>query len=126
MKKVIVLLINAMISLTLFGQIQLSKSLKMKTIRAKSNVVSIREGNVLNQNSWTVVPSVKPDVYETSSDRVTFITDLDSISIKTKPGKCYDFVIIIEGDSAWTQIKCVPSKLEILKQAGSITGIFPN
>lgn len=118
MKKVIVLFINAMISLTLFGQIQLSKSLKMKTIRAKSNVVSIREGNVLNQNSWTVVPSVKPDVYETSSDRVTFITDLDSISIKTKPGKCYDFVIIIEGDSAWTQIKCVPSKLEILKQAG--------
>ena len=100
MKKVIVFLINAMISLTVFGQIQLSKSLQMKTILAKSNVVSIRDGNEFNQNSWNVVPSVKPDVYETSSDRVTFITDLDSISFKTKPGIVWVFCI----DSDWWQL----------------------
>ena len=115
MKKIIFVL-AIVCSPVLFAQTVNLK--KMKTIRANSDTVSIRDGNKFRQNSWSIVPSAKPDVYETSGSKVTFITDLDSITFKTEMNKTYDFIILLGKDSAWTQIKCVPSKLEILKQAG--------
>ena len=118
MNKVIICFASVLISLTVFGQKDLPNLSKMNTIRAKSNMVSIREGNEFQQNSWTIVPSAKPDIYETSSKKVTFITDVDSITFNTELNKTYNFVILIGKDSAWTQIKRVPSKLDILKQAG--------
>ena len=120
MNKVIICFTSVLISLTVFGQKDLLNLSKMKTIRAKSKMVSIRDGDELQQNSWTIIPSAKPDIYETSGPKVTFITDMDSITFKTELNKTYNFVILIGNDSAWTQIKCIPSKVEILKQAGGI------
>lgn len=119
MNKAIICLTGLLISFTVFGQKALHNSSKMKIIHAKSKMVSIRDGNELQQNSWTIVPSAKPDVYETTGKKVTFITDMDSITFKTELNGVYDFIILLDNDSAWTQIKCVPSKLEILKQAGA-------
>ena len=87
-------------------------------IKATSKTVSIRDGNILQKNSWTISPELKPDVHKTSSNRVTFITDRDSITFKIKHDKVYNFVILLNNkDSAFTQIKYVPTFLDVLKKA---------
>ena len=106
------------VSLIAYGQTNLPDMSKMKTIRANSEMVDIRDGNVLYENTWTIVPAEKPDVFTTQSKIVTFITDLDSITFNVEPNRTYDFVILLGKDSAWTQIKSIPSYLEVLQQAG--------
>jgi len=105
------------VSLTVFGQTDSPNLSKMKIIRANSDMVGIRDGNVLS-NTWVIEPAEKPDVFITQSKRVTFITDLDSITFNIEPNKMYDFVILLGKDSAWTRIKSIPSYLETLQQAG--------
>ncbi|MDD4555119.1 MAG: hypothetical protein PHP04_13030, partial [Bacteroidales bacterium] len=78
----------------------------LKVIKANSKTVDIKDGNTFKKATWTIVPSARPDIYKTSAKRVTFYTDLDSISFKVKPGHEYNFVILLNGkDSAFTQIK---------------------
>jgi len=115
MKKIIFLL-AIICSSTLFAQTTNLK--KMKTIKADSVRVDIRDGNVLYEKAWRIAPSEKPDVYKTNSNQVTFITNRDSITFNIVPDKIYDFVILIGKDSAWTQIQYAPSYLEILRKAG--------
>ncbi len=91
---------------------------KLPVIRATSTKVSIQDDNFLNKDSWTIVPELKPDVYYTSAKKVTFYTDLESISFTIKPGKTYDFYILLnDKDSALTQIQYKKSHLDILKSA---------
>ena len=118
MNKVFIFLAVLFISSTAFGQTDSPILKKMKTIRANSDTVDIRDGDVLYEKAWTIVPATKPDIYTTQSKRVTFITDLDSITFNIEPNKTYNFVILIGKDSAWTQIKSIPSFLETLQQAG--------
>lgn len=96
---------------------------KLQLIKADSKVVDIRDGKDFIKGTWTIVPEAKPDVYLTSSKRVTFYTDLDSISFKVKPNHQYNFIILLnDKDSAFTQIKYKQpdyelSYLDILKMA---------
>lgn len=111
--KIFALLIANLLFLKLFSQ------QKMPVISANSNLVTIKEDDKVMKNAWTIVPQEKLDVYVTSGKRVTFYTDVDSISFKVNPkiGQ-YDFVILLNGkDSARTQIKYQISRLDILKQA---------
>jgi hypothetical protein len=92
----------------------------LPVIKANSRTVSIRDGNEMKTGIWTIVPETKPDIYNTSSERVTFYTDIDSISVKVKPKHEYSFIILLNGkDSALTQIKYSHqvSYLDILKKA---------
>jgi hypothetical protein len=127
MKKVSIFLAVLFVTFTAFGQADLSK---LKTIRANSKMVAIRDGNILYENRWTIVPTAKPDIFITQSRKVTFITDLDSITFNVESYKTYDFVILLGNDSAWTQINSIPSNLEILQKAGgyqkSDIGDFPH
>lgn len=94
----------------------------LKVIKASSKMVDIRDGSNFKKGYWTITPDAKPDVYATSAknERVTFYTDQDSISFNVKPGSVYDFIILLNGkDSALTQVKYIPSKLDILKQAAN-------
>lgn len=94
-------------------------------IKATSKSVDIRDKGVRRKNAWTIVPEAKPDVYATSSknEKVTFYTDLDSIAFTVAPNGVYNFVILLNGkDTAWTQIKYEPSKLDILKGAAAYNG----
>jgi len=92
---------------------------KLPIIKANSTSVDIKDNNQLRKNAWRIVPEEKLDVYTTSAKKVTFYTDIDSISFKIDPKKHYDFIILLNGkDSARTQIKYKPSRLEILKNAG--------
>ncbi|MCL2738185.1 MAG: transglutaminase-like domain-containing protein [Bacteroidales bacterium] len=88
-------------------------------INANSTLVDIRDDNVLREKVWRIVPEEELDIYTTSAKRVTFYTDIDSISFKINPKiGTYDFIILLNGkDSARTQIKYQPSRLEMLKGA---------
>ena len=83
---------------------------KLLVIKSNSDVISIKDGENLKKDSWTLAPQAKPDVYETTvrqgaKKTVTFITDVDSISFEVEAGKKYDF-IIQKGDAiCYTQIK---------------------
>lgn len=91
-----------------------------KTIKANSKTVAIRDGENFNENAWTISPEINPDIYTTSSlgKKVTFYTDLDSLTVKITPTTKFNFVILLNDSiKAVTQIKYVPSYLDKLKQA---------
>ncbi len=93
---------------------------KLPVIKANSNLVSIRDGKVFNKNNWTIVPEAKPDVYVTRSknEKVTFYTDIDSITVDVKEDTQFDFMILLNGTKkAYTQIKYAPPFIETLKNA---------
>jgi len=102
---------------------QLLAQQALHVIQANSKIVDIKDGKTLKKGTWTIVPQTRPDIYKTSGKRVTFYTDRDSISFIVKPGRTYNFVILLNGkDSAFTQIKYEkavksPSYLDILKKA---------
>lgn len=90
---------------------------RMPTIRSNVSVISIQDGDELRKNIWTLVPEAKPDVYEAQltggkPQRVTFITDVESISFMVHEGKKYDFIIQLGEQLCYTQIvgiKSVPA-----------------
>jgi hypothetical protein len=92
---------------------------RIPVIKATSGKVDIRDGNDYTENAWRIMPDIRPDIYITSSKKVTFYTDMDSISFEVKPNRNYNFVILLNNkDSAFTQIRYLPTHLEILKTAG--------
>jgi len=112
----IVSLILVFFTLTGYSQVK-----EMKTIKATSTTVSIRDGKQFKEGTWRIVPEAKPDIYNSVAEEktITFYTDIDSISIDVKPDETYDFIILLnEKDSAWTQIKTnLPHYLNRLKNA---------
>ncbi|MCL4550405.1 MAG: transglutaminase-like domain-containing protein [Bacteroidetes bacterium] len=91
---------------------------KLPIIKAHSKMVDIKDDNNLRKNYWTIAPELNPDVYTTSAKRVTFYTDVDSISFSINLKENYDFIILLnEKDSAKTRIVYEPSKLEVLRKA---------
>ncbi|WP_019539767.1 transglutaminase domain-containing protein [Proteiniphilum acetatigenes] len=90
---------------------------ELKIIHANSTQVDIKEDDVVRKNAWRIVPEENPDIFRTSAKKVTFYTDVDSISFDIEPNEQYDFVILLNGnDSARTRIVWELSKLEILRQ----------
>jgi hypothetical protein len=109
--KILILIVLGISAQTIVAQSQ------QKIIKANSTQVDIRDGNTLKKGYWRIVPEANPDIYTTSSKKVTFYTDIDSISYDIEPNQHYDFVILLnEKDSARTRIAWEPSKLEILKK----------
>lgn len=83
---------------------------KFPIVKTNSDLVSIKDGEILKKDTWKLAPHLKPDIYETTvrqgeKKRVIFITDLDSIGFDVEAGKKYAF-IIQKGDTlCYTQIK---------------------
>ena len=78
-----------------------------KVIHATSKLVDIRDGDVYFKNHWTIMPEIKPDIYQTSSlnKNITFYTDIDSISFLVEHDKTHEFIIVLDNtDSAYIQI----------------------
>lgn len=93
---------------------------KLPVIKANSKRVDIKEGSIMKKGYWTISPEIKPDVYTASEKncKVTFYTDIDSISFVVKPNLKFNFIILLDNkDSALTQIVYVPSYLETLRKA---------
>ena len=110
--KFLTIIVVALLTQNLFAQ------KKLPTIKASSLQVDIKVDGNLMKNAWTIVPEANPDIYRTSAKKVTFYTDIDSISFDVKPDEQYNFVILLNGkDSANTRIVWEPSKLDILRKA---------
>ncbi len=110
--KFLTIIVVALLTQNLFAQ------KKLPTIKASSLQVDIKVDGNLMKNAWTIVPEANPDIYRTSAKKVTFYTDIDSISFDVKQDEQYDFVILLNGkDSANTRIVWEPSKLDILRKA---------
>ncbi|MBD3581996.1 transglutaminase domain-containing protein [Flavobacterium selenitireducens] len=90
---------------------------KIKSIDATVAAVDIREGAKFRKNAWRISPEVTPDVFTTSSDKVTFYTDRDSITVKVDRKKPIDFIIKFDGKDALTRIAYEPSFLDKLRAA---------
>lgn len=96
---------------------------KLPTVKATSKKVDIRDGKDFKKQGWNISPELNPDVYETTSlgQKVTFITDKDSITIKIKKDTQFDFIVLLNDSiKAYTQIKYTapPPYLDRLKAAG--------
>ncbi|HZN07320.1 MAG TPA: DUF4932 domain-containing protein [Pyrinomonadaceae bacterium] len=109
--KFVIAFVLAVFAVSANGQEQL------RIIKSTSSIVSIQDGDNYRPNIWRLVPEIKPDVYESQlkdgkPHRVTFITDLESISFWVELGKKYDFIIQRGDDLCYTQIvgvKYVPA-----------------
>jgi len=115
-QKTMLTLLLSVIFTTIYAQTQLP------LIHTNTDQIDIRDGDYFEENAWGLAPDARPDIYTSSSkgETVTFYTDLDSISYIIHPDSVYDFVILLNNkDSAFTQIKYVPSKLDILKGAAA-------
>ena len=76
------------------------------TIKATSTKVDIRVGSdFYAEGGWKLEPQKNPDVFKIGSKwpydskKVTFTTDMDSISFDTKPGQKYDFIILLNDNT---------------------------
>ncbi len=74
------------------------------TLKSNSKTIDIRDGERLLKGAWTVDPAVALDVYDAvrtaRSKKVTFISDIDSISFDVEPGRTYDFTILLNEKEA--------------------------
>ena len=108
-----------LIGLVIIPQLVFHK-VELPVIKANSIMVDVRDGGILKKAAWRIIPKAKPDVYVTSikNSKVTFYTDLDSISFTVKPKEKYRFIVLLNGkDSALTEIMYMPSFRETLKRA---------
>ena len=81
----------------------------LPVIRSTTSLISIRDGKNLKLNSWRLAPEAKPDIYKADlidgkPHRVTFLTDVDSISFMVEDNKVYDFIIQWDDKKCFTQI----------------------
>ncbi len=86
---------------------------------ANSGTVDVRDGDRLQKGVWVVDPAAALDVYAalrtTAAKRVTFISDVDSLSFDVLPGRTYDFTVLLGGrDSCRTRISTMMQAYERL------------
>lgn len=94
----------------LFIQCDFAQSLPV--IKAKSKKVDVRDGKIFQKGVWNLTPEAKPDIYQALEPivekRITFYTDIDSISFDVVPNKTYDFLIVLnEKDTCYTRISTI-------------------
>jgi len=110
-----------------FGQCTFAKS-DLPVIKASSRFVDIRDGLHFKKKYWYILPERIPDYYYTEiprkEHRVTFITDLDSISFDVKYGREYDFIILLNNkDSCYTRIAAKEKNLVTFKSSRSFSTV---
>jgi hypothetical protein len=104
--------------ISLLGQIIFGQE-NLPIIKATSKKVDIRDGKILTKQNWSISPEINPDIYETTSlgQKVTFITDKDSITVKIKKDTEFNFTVLLNDSiKANTQIKYKVPYLEKLKK----------
>ncbi|MDQ6530856.1 hypothetical protein [Flavobacterium sp. LHD-85] len=83
---------------------------KNPVIKASSKICYIKEDNE-EKTKWYLDPKAKLDLYVTNKSPkekiIAFYTNKDSISIKLKPGKKFDFTVLLNNtDSCFTRVEC--------------------
>lgn len=78
------------------GSVSAQNSLPV--IKSASDTVTIKDGDFVERERWILKPAVGPYIYQSSvskgkKKKVTFATDIDSISFDVEAGKIYEFVV---------------------------------
>ncbi|HSY36901.1 MAG TPA: pepsin/retropepsin-like aspartic protease family protein [Acidobacteriaceae bacterium] len=84
----------------------------LRVLRSNTDSIDVQEGTKLYKAYWTASPGTAKDTYYThrfaKSTTVRFISDVDSISFKVRPGQTYDFVVLLHGkDRCLTEISTI-------------------
>ncbi|MFY7810827.1 MAG: DUF4932 domain-containing protein [Flavobacterium sp.] len=100
---------KTIITISLISSFNLLFAQKRPFIHATDIKINIKENGKKTNNNWELMPYLHPDIYETKATttpkRVTFYTNLDSISFDVVKNKIYDFDIILNNkDTCWTRI----------------------
>jgi hypothetical protein len=101
--------LNSLLVILFIGMSNLVYSQKgTPVIKATSEKTSITDGKNFKMD-WRLEPGTKPDIYYVNipakKSIVQFQTDKEKLTIRTKPGKVYDFIVLLnETDSCYIQI----------------------
>lgn len=79
-------------------------------LKTRSKAITVIDGDHTRVNYWYVMPDRNPDIYYVEipmkSHTVTFQSDLDSITFEVTYGKRYDFIVMLNGETAYpTQVR---------------------
>jgi hypothetical protein len=103
---------------------------KLPLIKATNEKTIITDGENVKVE-WKLDPKLKPDTYFVNvpsiKSKVSLKTDKDEISFQTKPGKNYDFIVLLnEKDSCYVRISsCQPPDSEIMNFDGKLPKSIP-
>lgn len=101
----------------MFGQLAMAQP-SLPIVQAKSAFVHIQEDQQLRKYAWRIVPGKTVDTYTSSAQRISFITDMDSISFTLSPGIIHEFRFVLNGkDTVQTRVVFQPTRLNMLKAA---------
>lgn len=85
-------------------------------LRANSPLIDIQDGPRFWKGTWSADPTLERDTYDAGrSDKprtITFISDIDKLSIDVEPGRFYDFVVLLNGKDA------CPTRISTMLQPG--------
>ena len=100
--------LKAILAVALFAAAATAQE-NLPVIKSNVSMITIQDGAELKKDFWRLAPEARPDVYEAQlvggkPHKVTFITDVDSISFTVEVGRKYDFIIQRGADLCYTQI----------------------
>lgn len=118
MKKALLLVLSLSLAANSFPQRNL------QTIKASSPNVDIRvDDDYFVKGGWILDPAKKPDIFSIGSKwlyqtkKVSFITDIDSISVNIQPNSQYDFIVLLnETTPCYIQIKTLSNPIFMNKR----------
>lgn len=96
------------LTLTLITFVSLAQE-RLPILKSNKENIDIRIGDVLNKNAWIISPEINPDIYEAlitkPNTKVTFISDIDSISFSISAETRKKFIVKLAGrENAYTEI----------------------
>lgn len=81
---------------------------ELPVLQTSSETISILEGNVFYEDIWAISPEIELDEFITNSfngeKKVSFISDIDTLTFVVSPNHTYDFVIQYKEEKAMTRI----------------------
>ncbi|MBR6198130.1 MAG: hypothetical protein IKQ72_11085 [Bacteroidaceae bacterium] len=107
---------------------KLAKNTTLPVIHSNKDKILVINNNT--KITWTITPSARPDILESYSKDVYFVTDIDTLHISVEEGGKYDFVILnANNDSAFTRVQWVannplentPKELGTLSPSGKLS-----
>lgn len=70
-------------------------------LKTNSKIVDVQDGDKFIKGGWSIDPAIPLDIYDaqrtTTAKKVTFTSDIESISFDVAPGRTYDCNIVLIG-----------------------------
>jgi hypothetical protein len=96
---------------------------ELPVVRASSTRVDVQDGGRVLRGIWNISPETTLDVYYArrtlEERRVTFRTDLDSISFDVRPGQDYDFEVLLNGK------RCCHTRISTQREVVASEDVIP-